>query len=166
MTTNEKNILVNSTYKLGISFSLQTRKEIPTPKLLPIQTLTEWSKVVNESELIDENSLLTEEDFKEKIQLNCDPILKKRKACKNCNCGLQELLDNNSPPLYKSACGNCSLGDAFRCADCPYMGKPYFLPGEYIKLNNSISDENKISISKIDNKIIADKNGTVKINII
>ena len=54
-----------------------------------------------------------------------------RKPCHNCTyrCAEAEqpaVMDN--VPL--SACGNCSKGDAFRCAGCPFLGKPAFKEGE------------------------------------
>ena len=51
-----------------------------------------------------------------------------RKACINCTCGrAEESLGKKSNP---SMCGNCYLGDGFRCDSCPSKGLPPFDPGE------------------------------------
>lgn len=34
----------------------------------------------------------------------------------------------------REAASQCGLGDAFRCAGCPYRGLPSFAPGQKIEL--------------------------------
>lgn len=64
----------------------------------------------------------------------------KRRACKNCSCGLAEVLEEASEEAIKEAmskksnCGSCYKGDAFRCASCPHRGKPAFKPGSRVML--------------------------------
>ena len=65
------------------------------------------------------------------------------KPCDNCNCGLKEKYDEAQKKALEdglengqveSNCGKCYMGDAFRCASCPYRGKPAFEPGDKVKL--------------------------------
>ena len=101
----------------------------------------------DQDEMIDEDALLTEKDKAKPTAedgVGCPPT---RKPCKDCTCGRkeeEEMKENATPgtttssvvkmdlendpndETFKSACGNCALGDAFRCAGCPYLGQPAF----------------------------------------
>ncbi|CAK9436428.1 uncharacterized protein LODBEIA_P09860 [Lodderomyces beijingensis] len=115
---------------------------------------------------------------------------RRRKACKDCTCGLKEIeeqeesLQNSKQSAILSrmaqsanaeaerieqrlqkrnaeivkfkeedlteidftvkgktgGCGSCSLGDAFRCDGCPFLGLPPFKPGEVITLDGMDED--------------------------
>ncbi|XP_073420995.1 anamorsin [Dendrobates tinctorius] len=97
-------------------------------------------------DLLDSDDLLDQDDLKKPLPSSLrlggcgEGSEKKRTACKNCTCGLAEELENSksaAPKPATSACGNCYLGDAFRCASCPYLGMPAFKPGEKVLLNPS-----------------------------
>ncbi|KAK5129621.1 hypothetical protein LTR08_003020 [Meristemomyces frigidus] len=112
---------------------------------------------------IDPDTLLTEADRQKPLIIPdaCKPTSKRRRACKDCSCGLAQRLaaedlakrsqaDASLAQIKLSAedldevdftvqgkvgsCGNCALGDAFRCDGCPYVGLPAFRPGEEVRL--------------------------------
>ncbi|KAL9541328.1 hypothetical protein MBANPS3_009179 [Mucor bainieri] len=112
-------------------------------------------------ELEDEEGLLDKEDRTKPTKASltrpddCDFTDGKRKSCKGCTCGReesdeeeqgnvvaldlmddiqQEVIEVDPTPKQSSGCGSCSLGDAFRCSTCPYMGMPAFNEGDKIKL--------------------------------
>lgn len=94
------------------------------------------------SELILEDELVDPFDNYQKFSKKSDCVTKP-KPCKGCNCGRAEKENNENKdkaPIETSSCGRCYLGDAFRCAGCPFKGKPAFEPGEKIDFN----DVNKI----------------------
>jgi hypothetical protein len=110
---------------------------------------------VQEDDLINTDELLDAVDvLKPVVDANFDCGTSKegkKKACKNCTCGLAEEIEseasdkqkkNVAASNVKSACGSCYLGDAFRCASCPYLGMPAFKPGEKVQL----SEFNKVDI--------------------
>lgn len=116
-----------------------------------------------EDDLINPDDLLDEDDkaLPDPSSLRVCGTTGKRKACKDCSCGLAEELAGEAAPkneIQKSSCGSvssfvevyslkltenfyflqCYLGDAFRCATCPYLGMPAFKPGEKIQITDNL----------------------------
>ncbi|KAK7542592.1 cytokine-induced anti-apoptosis inhibitor 1, Fe-S biogenesis-domain-containing protein [Phyllosticta citribraziliensis] len=121
----------------------------------------------DDDDLIDEDELLTEQDKMRPVMPppECRPkVGKRRRACKDCTCGLAQQLEQEDKAKREAAdkalntmklesedlaevdftvqgkvgsCGNCALGDAFRCDGCPYIGLPAFKPGEEVRLLNN-----------------------------
>ena len=105
-----------------------------------------WSLGANDMmdddiDLVDEDTLLDHEEEqviipKTSVLDDCGTgIGSSRKPCKNCTCGRAEQQNSSNKKeevkIYdakKSSCGNCHLGDAFRCSGCPYLGMPAFDP--------------------------------------
>lgn len=131
---------VGSSTQLKLSFAKPTSDE----KIKQVWSLSTTDMNDDDVDLIDDDELLEEEDLLKpsaaSLQAGCGQSgPKKKKACKNCTCGLAEELEAGETPKPKavtSACGSCYLGDAFRCASCPYLGMPAFKPGEKIELSN------------------------------
>lgn len=101
---------------------------------------------VGVTDVVDEDALVEADDYK-KPENACGPSSGKKRACKNCSCGLAELerkqeekiaIDTSS--AKKSSCGSCGLGDAFRCPGCPYRGLPAFKPGEVVQISMNDND--------------------------
>ncbi|XP_051239286.1 anamorsin isoform X2 [Dicentrarchus labrax] len=150
ISASKPNFEVGSSSQIKLSFGKKTPK--PEKPALDPKTVKMWTLSVNDMDdddvdLVDSDALLDEDDLKKpdpaslKAPSCGEGAGKKKKACKNCSCGLAEELEQESKGkqktnLPKSACGSCYLGDAFRCASCPYAGMPAFKPGEKIVLDN------------------------------
>jgi len=138
-------------YEVGSSSQLKLNfKPKPKPKVdesvAKVWNLSSSDLLDDDVNLVNEDDLLDAEDLKKPdpstLKVDCGGA-KKRKACKGCVCGLAEELEaeatgkkSEKASAPTSACGNCSLGDAFRCASCPYLGMPAFKPGEKVSLSN------------------------------
>lgn len=97
---------------------------------LPAAVTSKWKMDLNdlaESDLVDENELL-DDGITAPVNAPCGEASARKRACKNCSCGLAEELEAEAVVTKKSACGSCYKGDAFRCGSCPYLGQPAFEP--------------------------------------
>jgi len=104
---------------------------------------------MGDDDLINDDDLLDEADKVKPTEeeLRVCATTKQRKACANCSCGLKEELETEeiakikeNSQNAKSSCGNCYLGDAFRCAACPYRGLPAFKAGEKVTIDVDADD--------------------------
>ncbi|TFK74413.1 DUF689-domain-containing protein [Pluteus cervinus] len=160
----------------GTPASVPLRKKTDPAAAAKKKALWALSPATPGSAKIDAEALLKPED---KVRpAICEPIKagapRRKKACKNCTCGLAELeeeerktgmvvvLDGTengfgtaevgqsekerlvaaakAAPKATSSCGSCYLGDAFRCASCPYLGLPAFKPGEKVEIDFRMDD--------------------------
>lgn len=137
---------VGSSSQLKLSFA-NKKQDVPhtSGNSAAVWKLSAMDMGDDDIDLVDDDELLDEEDRKKpdpaSLKADCGTgDGKKKKACKNCTCGLAEELDaeagKNKPSAPTSSCGNCYLGDAFRCSSCPYLGMPAFKPGEKIALSD------------------------------
>lgn len=130
-------------HEVGASRLLSFAKPKPvTPAPPPQSSVWTLEDVEDDSvDLVDDNTLLDKEDLvkPDPASLRVCGTTGKKKACKDCSCGLREELADGKEPTTKSvtsSCGSCYLGDAFRCGSCPYLGMPAFKPGQKIQLSD------------------------------
>ncbi|XP_064610635.1 anamorsin homolog [Liolophura sinensis] len=140
---------LGSTSQLKLSFPLKSSATAKVDaSVAKVWTLSANDVLDDDLDIMDSDDLLDEEDLKKpdpaSLKAECGPGLGKKKACKNCTCGLAEeqegenlgVVKANTKKTATSACGSCYLGDAFRCASCPYLGMPAFKPGEKVSLTD------------------------------
>ncbi|RKO93495.1 cytokine-induced anti-apoptosis inhibitor 1, Fe-S biogenesis-domain-containing protein [Blyttiomyces helicus] len=155
-------------YEVGAAAALPFgRKKAAAVAAAPVVVKSKasvWTVSANDEDededLIDEDELIDEMDLVKPVLEECG-VPGKKKACKNCSCGLAELeaAEAEAAPAAPvkmeevvvvvpkkkpivSSCGNCYLGDAFRCGSCPYIGMPAFKPGEKVVLaGNLLKDD-------------------------
>lgn len=134
-------------FEIGASSTLKFKSKTSKEESKKVWKFTEND--INEEDLINTDDLLDDLDFKKpEVQIRDCGTSKdgKKKACKGCVCGLAEeieaeaagLIKKNQTSVSKSACGSCFLGDAFRCASCPYLGMPAFKAGEKIQMTETL----------------------------
>ncbi|KAL4885711.1 cytokine-induced anti-apoptosis inhibitor 1, Fe-S biogenesis-domain-containing protein [Aspergillus karnatakaensis] len=141
----------------------------PAPVVRPPPIISSLDNDLEDDELIDEDTLLSADDLKRPIvpPPECQPKAgKRRRACKDCTCGLAAQIEAEDKERREAAdqslnvlklesddlneldftvqgktgsCGNCALGDAFRCDGCPFIGLPAFKPGQEVQILNDVA---------------------------
>lgn len=153
-----------------LRFGLNKRKNNAATEPAKVETVG-FVDSYDDDELIDEDELLAGEDLGRPVQqpAECQPetAKKRRRACKDCTCGLAAQLEAEDAERREKAdaklnvlklntdelndevdftvqgktgsCNSCSLGDAFRCEGCPFIGLPAFKPGEEVRILNDMA---------------------------
>lgn len=115
---------------------------------------------IQSQSLVNQDELIDPYDSYQRFAKEND-CMTKPKPCKNCNCGRAEVENSkneepksNDSTVKSSNCGKCYLGDAYRCAGCPYRGRPAFKPGDKIEfgkseLNDLIQEEKESVNTKV-----------------
>jgi len=124
-------VAVDGTTATGAKPEFKIGTSAPVKVAEPAAGTAAWSLTGDAAAgLVDEDALLAKDaSAPAKPVYDCgSDVGGVRKACKDCSCGLAEELEGNAQAAAggerKSGCGSCSLGDAFRCANCPSLGLP------------------------------------------
>ncbi|CAG9330207.1 unnamed protein product [Blepharisma stoltei] len=152
INTHRRTLIFSGFTNISLSPSQISAKKPASTEAVELKSV--WTSAIeNPGESINEDDLLKQDEEYKELSSKQD-CLTKPKPCKNCTCGRAKELQDASKPseLPSSSCGRCHLGDAFRCAGCPYRGLPAFNPGEApaIELGNSATEgEAKIVGGKV-----------------
>lgn len=114
----------------------QTKKK--TKNKVSMVTLDDDDMIDEDALLADSSNLLAPPPAMSAAAMKNNDDCSGRAPCDNCSCGRAEMLAGKDAatktPAKKvggsSNCGKCGMGDAFRCASCPYLGKPAFKADE------------------------------------
>eukprot|EP00798_Chlamydomonas_sp_ICE-L_P032179 gene32179-16717_t len=112
------------------AWDLGSKSALPLKKKTSAAAPKAWTLDGDGDELMDDEELLTEEDRVKPTVAAASDCATSKKACKNCSCGRAEMEAADVAP--------CALGDAFRCAGCPYRGMPSFELGKKIELGSDL----------------------------
>jgi len=140
-------------FEVGATVKLSFAKKPSTTPAKPTSVWVVSSLEDDDTELLNDDEILMDEDLTkpDTVTNGCGPTSTgKKKVCKDCACGLADEEKEETTPVAKkakavtteakSSCGNCYLGDAFRCASCPYLGMPAFKPGEKVTIDSMKDD--------------------------
>ena len=140
-SANKKWRVITASYKAPTASTAHKIKVNASLQPVKINIDLDEEDMIDEDELLDQDingvtlNAPPEIDISQRVKDDCDG----RKACDDCTCGRAEMeqgqVQGQEQPQkvikdLKSACGNCTKGDAFRCAGCPFLGKPAFKAGE------------------------------------
>lgn len=100
-----------------------------TASSAPIKLNLEDDLIDEDNLLADSSNLLAPPPAMSAAKANTDDCAG-REPCADCTCGRSTENQQQKEEGKTGSCGKCHLGDAFRCASCPHLGKPAFKPGE------------------------------------
>lgn len=132
-------------------------------------------KKKGKEDLIDEDQLLEGKEAPKAVGEGQGGCSTKPRACANCSCGRKELEEKMGDAeaakkaleqgTVRSSCNNCYLGDAFRCASCPYRGQPAFKPGTKVELDTETSNTGQVDLrQEEEDGAVIGKDGKIMIN--
>jgi len=127
-------------------------------KVFQLQDATVATEYIDDEELISSTELSRAQNSEQANgkTSGCGTsgvALANRQPCANCTCGRRDQQDaavnggsfsentaksdpaGKTPTMETGSCNSCHLGDAFRCASCPYLGLPPFKPGAPLKID-------------------------------